>query len=175
MNSWRTSLEEVTAKANFGDEIVLHEIFDLGIKAEMICEDCSDVDVSKGARAANLGTRILLDIQDPRRKLSMMEYMRQSEFMKTVELKCESPECLLVKRPLKQRTVQRYTTKSPEILVMRFKRDAWKPTGEQIKITGKVQFEEYINPGEFTESGAPQFYQFQGVISHDGINLHFGH
>ena len=169
-------LEALTGKANFRDEITFHEVFGLDIKSKRICEDCGDVKLSDGSTAANLGTGIILDIQDPEQGLTMIEYMRQSEFTKKVELKCESQDCLDAKKKSKEHIYKRYIVHSPEILVIRLKRDGMDPeTGEHIKITGQVPLEEYINLGEFTESGAPLFYQLQGVISHDGETILFGH
>ena len=80
-----------------------------------------------------------------------------------------------------KRTVEKYVTKAPEILVIRFNRFAQGEkdpvTGriEELKITDPVPFEEHLNLGDYTESETPIFYQLQGVVGHNGKNVGNGH
>lgn len=180
-------LEELKDRESSDDGISSDEIFGMDFNQEWTCAECGSVHSSTGQTAGDHSIGISLDIQDPKEGLRMMSYMRETGFKTALGIRCESEQCIAkygAKSEGFERIKKRHITKSPEILVIQLKRDAMvdkhgedtKGGIKETKLCGQVPYEEYINIGEFTETGAPLFYQLQGVVAHNGPkNLSSGH
>jgi uncharacterized UBP type Zn finger protein len=154
------------------------DMFNIEAKTEWTCKECGNVTTADDERAASGGgVGVSLNIQEPTTGSPMLVYMRHNEFRTKLQVRCESEEC--IKKHGKyyegvQRTRTKYITKTPEILVVQLDRGAMLDL-EATKIAESVDFEEYLNLGEFTEAGLPIMYQLQGVVAHGGTTLNGGH
>ena len=154
------------------------DMFNIEAKTEWTCTECGNVTTTEGEQAASAGgVGVSLNIQQPKIGSSMLAYMRHNEFETELKIRCESKRC--IKKHGKdhvgdERTRTKYITKAPEILVVQLDRGAM-VGGKATKIKERVDFEEYVNLGEFTEAGFPIMYQLQGVVAHRGKTLNGGH
>ena len=165
------------------DDLRYDNLFAIHHKSQWTCSDCNaTTSRSIGAEDFGHGIGISVNIQQPERRLPMVEYLRRNEYEEQLQIRCESAECIEKfgeDQDGKLRTRRTYITQAPEVLFIRLGRFAQKgitASGqvELSKITDDVKFEEYLNLGEFTESGEPLFYQLQGVVAHRG-QLQSGH
>lgn len=167
------------------DNVTADDLFKMATKMEWTCDECGNtLTTDDGTRADSGGAvGLTLDIQNPDKELPMLSYMRKNVYSEKLTIRCESEQCIEKygeKFEGFRRTRVKLITKAPEIVVIRLNRFAWGVDEETnaegpIKIDDQVDFEEYINLGDFTESGVPIIYQLQGVVAHGGKRLVPGH
>ena len=155
------------------------EMFKIATRTQWTCNECGNVKSAEvESSASGLGVGLSLNIQMPKRGMTMLSYMRRNEFETKLQVRCESEPCIKKHgkgSPGFKRTRTKHITKAPEILIIQFERATMDEAGEQIKLKDEVEFEEYVNLGEFTESEVPIMYQLQGVVAHMGDSLRGGH
>ncbi|KAK5122775.1 hypothetical protein LTR85_003690 [Meristemomyces frigidus] len=152
-------------------------MFDIALERRWTCRDCGHVttrDESPGEAGHGVGLQV--NLQQPKRGLSLIEYLRSNVFQETLTIRCTDDECKQDKgHEGKPREQRRAITKTPEILVVRLVRFA---TGgkladgnlKTVKIGNRCAFEEYLKLGEFTADGEPLLYRLDGVVAHGGTS-----
>ena len=181
----RYLVHELQTHESTESDVTAADLFDVEAKTESKCDKCGDIKTGEDKKVASEGdVGLMLNIREPQTGLRMTAYLGHSEYKFSRQARCESTTCNEehgVERGGSKREVRKYVTKAPELLVIRLNRFA---TGvkdpvterlEEVKISNPVSFEEYINMGEFTRSGAPIFYQLHGVIGHSGDRTSSGH
>ncbi|KAK6399081.1 hypothetical protein LTR65_000639 [Meristemomyces frigidus] len=154
------------------DALTSQELFDIALERRWTCSDCGNVTVSDiPAAEAGHGVGLSVPLQEPRNGLSLIEYLR-SVFEETLTIRCTDGACKQGKDHAgKPRQQIKRITKSPEVLVVRLARFAFGTAdGEpaMVKVRNRCAFEEYLNLGEFTESGESLMYRLDGVVAHSG-------
>ncbi|KAF2478881.1 hypothetical protein BDY17DRAFT_305984 [Neohortaea acidophila] len=175
------------------------------------CDDCKTV-TSTAIQSSEMGhgIGIAVNLRQPKPNLDLTAYLRGNAFVDPDELtiRCESAYCSEhfpkydpkeMHLPEKERKVNegkprkrtKVVTHFPEVLVIRLQRyelekNTRKGTQEEVKVSNHVDFDEYINLGEFAPAPAgddddkdeeqePVMYKLQGVVAHYGDTLKAGH
>jgi ubiquitin C-terminal hydrolase len=148
---------------------------------EWQCSDCNETYSNVRPEAEPYG--MIVDIQQPQKELSnMLSYLRANFYRVQRHIHCDSETCRAEQKkkridrkkkdgPL--RTIRTFITGAPPVLVLKINRTTMSKTGAE-KLEDFVNYEEYLNLGEFTQSKDPLFYKLNGVVSHQGL-LDSGH
>jgi ubiquitin C-terminal hydrolase len=147
---------------------------------EWQCSDCNETYSTVRPEAEPYG--MIVDIQQPQKGLSnMLSYLRANFYRVQRHIHCDSKTCReeqkkkridRVKKDGPLRTIRTFITGAPPVLVLKINRTTMTKTGAE-KLEDFVNYEEYLNLGEFTKSKDPLFYKLNGVVSHEGL-LNFG-
>ena len=177
-------LEYLVATLEEIDEDIKAKLFSSRHKTRWTCQHCHEnSDRDEVVDESGHGIGLSVNIQGPKRNLTMLEYLRANEYEEELRIRCDSAECTDKygkKHDGFWRIRHKLFTTNPEILIIRLRRFAQDqdPVTKQldnVKVMGDVPFSEYLNLGEFTESGDPLLYRLQGVVAHSGKTLKFGH
>jgi len=158
------------------------ELFDMTMEKRWTCGDCGHVIIQDvPAEEAGHGIGLEVNLQQPTRGLSLVEYLRTNVFEETLNIRCKDSKCKQSKRVSgKPRQRRKLITQTLEVLIVRLVRFAQEYRGASntpidIKIRDQCKYEEYLNLSEFTESGDPLPYQLDGVVAHNGKNVGGSH
>ncbi|CAK4033863.1 cysteine ase [Lecanosticta acicola] len=177
-------LSHVEDNALPSDDQSFTSVFDIRWDHHWHCDECG-ADHGRKVGPEDTGTRFGLQIGiDEPRGLTLVEYLRRYFADDAISVHCEEPGPCTKKYPkavrMKQdgppRIVRKHITAAPEILFLRLGRfiTAYTRPFER-KIRTVVPYDEYLNLGEFTESGDDLMYRLDGVVAHGGAGLRRGH
>ena len=147
-------------------------IFKGTIQAKFICEDCGQNNALP-APADQMGSGfrygISVPVHEPEEGLALVQYLRVLFSNQTAPLKCSSALCN--DTASKPRDIQVVYTDAPEILTIRLQRfriyfDEDRKYQEKV-IDADVDLEEFLDIGEFTDTGDNVIYRLEGVVAHD--------
>ncbi|GIZ36919.1 hypothetical protein CKM354_000038500 [Cercospora kikuchii] len=106
----------------------------------------------------------------------------RKEMTEAVEIRCETAACEQARidagddeeeSPL--RTRKSVLNKTPEVLILQQKRFSMNKTGATKKLKGKIDCEEYLNLGPYTDEGSDVIYRLDAVVAHFGHGIDKGH
>ena len=164
--------------------VKLSDLFDIRHDLLWKCDDCDEETrrPEHGFQSGHL-CGLSIDLQDPRCGLSLTTYLRESIYNEKLEICCESGRCIEKSgknSESKIRSRRRLVTQAPEVLIIRLSRFCFEPIEDseemdEVKIVDEIDFEEYLNMGEFIESESPLMYRLEGVVAHSGESIESGH
>jgi ubiquitin C-terminal hydrolase len=159
----------------------VHDVLGIEHTNEWQCSDCNETYSNVRPEAEPYG--MIVDIQQPQKGLSnMLSYLRANFYRVQRHIHCDSETCREEQKKKKidrkkkdgpLHKIRTYITGAPPVLVIKINRTTWTKTGAK-KLEDFVNYEEYLNLGEFTKSKDPLFYKLNGVVSHQGL-LDSGH
>lgn len=148
------------------------------------CDDCGQDEI-KPLEPDEIGSKYSIDIhiENPS-GLTLVEYMRM-HMAETRSHHCDKPgpcgdrynKAKLTGEDGPERKFKFFITSAPEVLIIRLKRFNWYYGMTKVpkKIKTPVPFDEYLNMGEFTQSGDDLMYRLDAVIAHSGNTIEHGH